>query len=120
QPHYVGTHSNVYRHVILGRAAAGGGVPQTLEQEPQDLQGALRIIYTTPGWPSHPLCSHPRLSETVRERITQTLLAFSSEDEGRALLARAGLATVVRADYARDYEAIEALGLDNITTMSGP
>jgi len=37
-PYYLDSHSEVYRHVILGEAAAGGGVRHTLEREPPEVR----------------------------------------------------------------------------------
>ncbi len=52
KPEYVTTHSNVFRHVISGRAQAGGAIRQTLAQETRrgskpgnTGSGGLRLSY---------------------------------------------------------------------------
>ncbi|MEZ4607285.1 MAG: phosphate/phosphite/phosphonate ABC transporter substrate-binding protein [Deinococcales bacterium] len=67
EPIYVETHSNVYRFVFLGQAAAGGGVRNTLSKEDEDLQNQLKIIYETPRTRPHPIVAHPRVPEALRE-----------------------------------------------------
>lgn len=109
---YLSTHANVYRHVILGRVAAGGGVNQTLEREPPETQRALRVIYVTPPVPPHPLSAHPRLPAAEREALVRAILALGQRDDGRALLQRVDLAEPLRADHRRDYEPLERLRLE--------
>ncbi len=110
---YVGTHQNVYRHVVIGDAAAGGGIKTTLEKESAALQSRLRVIYTTPGVASHPIAAHPRLPQPVRERIVAALIRIDSEAEGRKLLADVELDKIAIANFVRDYQPLENLKLDS-------
>jgi len=111
-PDYVGTHQNVYRHVMMGEAAAGGGINATLEKESSALQGRLNILYTTPGVAPHPLAADPRIPRAAREQIIAALLKLGRDPAGRKLLADAELDKVVSADYARDYLPLEKLNLE--------
>ena len=111
-PKYVGTHSNVYRHVVLGFALAGGGVAGTLQRESPELRNELRVIYETPGVQPHPLCAHPRVPAVVREAVTNAVLRFAPDDEGRALLRAVRIPRPVRAEYERDYAMLEHLELE--------
>ncbi len=110
-PSYVGTHQNVYRHVLLGEAAAGGGIAATLEKEPAAVQARLAVLYTTPGVPSHPLAAHPRVPATVRDRLTAALLRLDSTPEGRKLMQAVELDRTLAVDYRRDYAPLEQLQL---------
>lgn len=110
-PVYVGTHQNVYRHVLLGQVMAGGGVGATLEKEPSAVQSRLVALYTTPGVPSHPLAAHPRVPSEVRKRMETALLKLDRDPAGRALLAAVQLDHTQVADYARDYAPLEKLRL---------
>ncbi|MEK6814629.1 MAG: phosphate/phosphite/phosphonate ABC transporter substrate-binding protein [Nitrospirota bacterium] len=85
-PRYVGSHSNVYRHVILGKAAAGGGVSDTLGREPPEIRGKLRVLYEIPGAAPHPLAAHPRVPEAVRRSIIDVVLKLQADEAGRGLL----------------------------------
>lgn len=115
---YLTTHGNVYRHVIVGNIEAGGGVNRTLTRERPETREALRVLYETPAIPSHPLSAHPRLPAATREAIIKAILAMADTEEGRALLKTIQLDKPVRADFARDYQALEQLHIDryHITT----
>lgn len=116
-PHYIKTHSNVYRHVIMGEAAAGGGVNNTLKREPPEVQAQLRVLFETPGVPSHPLVAHPRVPERVRQAVTNTLLEMGNDPAGQKWLAAMQIPKPVKADYVRDYQALEKLGLEKYVVI---
>lgn len=109
---YYTTHGNVYRHVILGSVAAGGGVNRTLTRERPETREALRVLYETPATASHPLSAHPRVPATLRESIIQAILAMSADEPGRKLLKTIQLDKPMRADFARDYQALDQLNID--------
>ena len=111
-PLYLKTHSNVYRHVIMGEAVAGAGVNNTLKREPPEVQAQLRVLFETPGVPSHPLVAHPRVPEGLRQTVTNTLLEMQNDPAGQKLLADIQMPKPVRADYAKDYQPLEKLGLE--------
>ncbi len=112
---YVGTHQNVYRRVIMGEAAAGGGIDATLAKEPAALRNRLHVVFTTPGVAPHPLAAHPRVPRGVREKIVAALLKLDRDPAGRKLLADVELDKVVAADYVRDYLPLENLELERHT-----
>lgn len=105
-PRYVKTHQNVYRHIIMGDVAAGGGIRTTLERESDAVQEKLRVMFETVGVAPHPLVAHPRVAPQLRERIVSEIMAMGA-DADRPLLAAVGLTVPMRADYARDYQSLE-------------
>jgi phosphonate transport system substrate-binding protein len=109
---YVGSHSNVYRAVALGAKQAGGGANTTLDHEPKELQSKLRILFTTPNFMPHPFSAHPRVPQDVREKIIAGFLSIATDPVGRSLLKAIQIAQPIRADYARDYKALEQLKLE--------
>jgi phosphonate transport system substrate-binding protein len=111
-PHYVKTHSNVYRHVIMGETAAGGGVNNTLDHESAEVRGRLRVLYETPGVASHPIVAHPRVPESVRKKLSEALLRLAADPANALLFAAVQLPFPVVADYARDYQPLERLKLE--------
>ena len=111
-PVYVGTHQNVYRHVLLGEEAAGGGIESTLEREPASVRNRLRVLYTTPDTPSHPVAVHPRVPREVREKFVLALRALGRNEAGRKLLADVDLEELQPADFANDYQPLEKLKLN--------
>lgn len=108
---YLGTHANVYRHVILGSVAAGAGVNVTLARERPEIRDELRVLYETPGTAPHPLCAHPRIPADLREAVTRAVLEAGKNENGRTLLKRIDIIQPVRAVYARDYRPLEQLNL---------
>lgn len=116
-PAYVGTHQNVYRHVVMGEAMAGGGVNATLEREPPALRTRLKVIYTTPGVAPHPLVAHPRIPKADRDKVTQALLRLAQDREGAKLLTPTELEAPQAADYARDYQPLELLRLERYVAL---
>ena len=111
-PRYLKTHSNVYRHVIMGEAVAGAGVNNTLKREPPEVQAQLRLLFETPGVPSHPVVAHPRVPEGLRQTVTNTLLEMQNDPAGQKLLTGIQMPKPVRADYAKDYQPLEKLALE--------
>lgn len=111
-PVYVKTHTNVYRDVILGQAAAGGAVNNTLRKEPEEVRQMIQVIYETPAYRPHPLIAKSSLSPTLRQRITHGMIALSQTPEGAALLDTAQLGKPTPVTYQKDYAPLEQLGLE--------
>lgn len=114
---YVSTHSNVFRQVASGEAAAGGAVLQTLAKEPPQLRAQLRVLYETPGTMPHPLCAHPRVAPALRARVQAAILALAADAEGAPLLRAAQLSAPRAVSYA-DYAPLEKLGLSRFVVAS--
>lgn len=112
QPRYFTTHSNVYRHVILGTVAGGGGVNVTLARERPETLNELRVLYETPATSPHPLCAHPRISVALQKRVIQGVLRMAEDEDGRAALKLIDFPQPVRASYVRDYQSLEKLQLE--------
>lgn len=111
-PAYVETHGNSYRHALLGRASAGGGVRNTLRAEPDGFQDQVRVLYETPGVTPHPLTAHPDVPAALQQELTSTLLRLAESEDGRALLDAVQLAEPFAADYEEHYAPLVDLRLD--------
>jgi phosphonate transport system substrate-binding protein len=109
---YVQTHSNVYRHVLLGTAEAGGGIRKTLAFEKENVRTNLRILYTTPEIVAHPLAVHPRVSADQRARLMETLQAMANEPAWHDNLRKIQLLYPVPSSMA-EYQPIIDLHLEN-------
>jgi phosphonate transport system substrate-binding protein len=118
KPRYFTTHGNVYRHVIVGTVAAGGGVNRTLSQDRPETRAALRVLYETPPSPSHPLSAHPRVPAAVRESLIKAIQDMATQEAGRALLKVVQFNKPVRADFARDYESLARLNIDRYSVAT--
>jgi phosphonate transport system substrate-binding protein len=111
-PMYVKTHSSVYFHVVNGLADAGGGVETTLQEQEPAVKDALRIIYTTRGFPSLPIAANPRVPKPVREKVRKALLELSATPEGKEMFARVPMQDPV-ATSLEDYAPMRAWGLES-------
>lgn len=110
--HYVKTHSSVYTNVLLGRAAAGGGVMGTLKRQKARVRDGLRVLYTTREMPPHPVTAHPRVPAEHREAVRRALLEMGAEAKGAALLAKVPIKRAVAASV-EDYQPLRAWGLEH-------
>ena len=119
-PVYVQTHSNVYRQVISGKAAAGGGVNHTLMQERDEVRADLRVLMETPGAAPHPLAAHPRVPARVQQAVTESFLRLVGDASGQSLLKAIGMVTPVAADFGRDYRPLERYRLDKYVVLDRP
>jgi phosphonate transport system substrate-binding protein len=120
EPAYVRTHSNAYRHVLIGDAAAAGGVRQTLTSEDEAVQRGLRVIFETPPSAPHPLAAHPRVPAAVQQAVRDALLGWTARAGDAALLAPIQIAMPVAADYRRDYAPLERLRLEKFVVEPKP
>lgn len=110
-PFYAKTHGNVYRTVILDKAAAGGGVVKTLAKEPEEIKGQLTTIYETPVTASHPIGAHPRVPEAVRKKVANAILNIAGDKANEVMMKNVQLPNPVLADYQKDYLPIKKLGI---------
>jgi phosphonate transport system substrate-binding protein len=111
KPDYVKTHDSVYLNVLLGRAAAGGGVQKTLNQQKQEYRDNLQIIHETDKVAPHPMAVLPSVPEAVRAKVRDALLALGQTDEGKAMLAKIPMKQIGAADMT-DYEPLRRMGLE--------
>lgn len=117
KPNYVKTHSNVYRGVLIGESAAGGGVNKTLDAEPEEIRKKLRVIYESPGYRSHPIITSTKVSPSVREKILQSFIALGKTESGRTLLNGVQLNEPIPVSYQKDYLPLEKLNLDKLVVL---
>ena len=115
-PEYVGTHTNVYLHVITGRVQAGGGVRNTLVKETPELQAQLRVLYETPDTYSHPIATHPRVPAQVREALLQAFLKLGANPAFAEQLKAILIPKPVTADF-KEYAPLEKLGLEKFVVI---
>ncbi|QIR15496.1 phosphate/phosphite/phosphonate ABC transporter substrate-binding protein [Shewanella aestuarii] len=83
---YVKTHDSVYINVLLGEAAAGGGVQKTLNNQKPQFKEALRIIHKTQEVVPHPIAVLPSVPVEVVNRVREALLKIGGLEQGRQLL----------------------------------
>jgi phosphonate transport system substrate-binding protein len=91
---------------------AGGGVNKTLNAERPEVTSQLRVLYQTPGVASHPFSVHPRVPQTIREKITQTWFKFAQQDSGKEILNAVHFKKSVTANFEQDYKPLDGLRLE--------
>lgn len=117
QTQYLGTHSNVYRSVLNGSVAAGGGINATLNDEAPEVRAQLRILYQTPESAPHPIAVHPRVPKDVVKQLLDAFLSLAKEPEGQKLLSEVRMAQPTTADYQRDYLPLEKLKIEKFVIL---
>jgi phosphonate transport system substrate-binding protein len=110
-PLYVTSHDSVYLHVAKGLAEAGGGVEKTLKEQEGVIKDSLKILYETRPMPSHPVASHPRVAESVSEKVRRAFIEMEATPNGRELLAKIPMNHPVAAQL-KEYAPMTKWGLD--------
>lgn len=110
-PKYVRSHDSVYLNVLLGQAAAGGGVQKTFNKQPDNVRNALKIIYQTRKVAPHPIAVHPRIPNDIKDKLINVFLSLGNSSEGRAKLKEIPINLVGKAT-SEDYEPLKHLGLE--------
>ncbi len=114
---YVKTHDSVYLNVLLGEAAAGGGVQKTLNRQQEKIKNHLTVIHKTTPVAPHPIAAHPRVPQDVVNKVKQALLKLGQSDEGRNILARVPMKKVGPASLD-DYVILKTMGLERFYVKS--
>jgi phosphonate transport system substrate-binding protein len=119
EPLYVKTHSNVYRSVARGDIAiAGGGIESTLSAEPSELKSELRVLAETKRYTSHPFSANARVPRATQERVQTAFLNLAKTPDGAELLSRIQMDKPMAVSYKANYQALEALKLDQYVVRS--
>ena len=114
---YLNTHGNVYRHILNGTVAAGGGINLTLNEEPIEIRSQLRVLYQTPASAPHPLMAHPRVASKKIEALGNAIMALRREPLGMQLLKQVRMPEPTIADYERDYLPLEKLEIEKFVVI---
>ncbi len=118
EPIYVKTHSNVYRSIVRGDVAAGGGIQSTLMAEPPELRTELRILMETKRYTSHPFAANARIPERIRKDIQNAFLALGQSTEGADFLKGIQLTKPMMVSYEANYRPLESLHLEKYVVNS--
>jgi phosphonate transport system substrate-binding protein len=83
---YTGSHDAVYRSVIEGTAAAGGGVPRSFNALPAEQREKLVVLARTEEVAPQAFAVHPRLYRSVVTKIQRAMLKLNWAPEGKDIL----------------------------------
>jgi ABC-type phosphate/phosphonate transport system substrate-binding protein len=116
EPVFAGDHEAAVRALLDGGVAAAA----TYDRPPPP---GLRRLATTGQVPNEPVFFHPRVPRATREKVAAALVALSSTDPGRALLAETGgvtgFAPIADADYAEVRDLLAATQHDLADVVPG-
>lgn len=77
---YVNSHDSVYKGVARGIGDFGGGIVRTYNNfEKNKDKSTLNIVYTTKGYPSHPIAFHPKISKEIQNKIIEAFLTMPED-----------------------------------------
>lgn len=110
-PFYAKTHTNAYRQIMTGKAAAAGGLRATLDKEPPEVRAVLRVLLETPGAAPHPLSAHPRVPARVQQAVREAMLKLATDPALQDNFKDIPMSQPVAADHARDYQPLDKLRL---------
>jgi phosphonate transport system substrate-binding protein len=112
---YGGSMRNVAMSVLLKKADVGATLSPVFEMEPEDIRAQLRTLVKSREIPSHPLCAHPRVPESVREAVSKAVLALAGTEAGEKLLMQVRIPEPTAADYDRDYKPLEGMEVKRLS-----
>lgn len=104
------TQDMVYRAVMAGQAAAGGGTTRSFNAALPEVRNQLRVLWTSEGYTAHAVTAHARVTPDVVQRVQEALIDLHLDAQGKKMLktiAPEGL------DYAKDedWNELRDLGL---------
>jgi len=112
---FVGSSSNVYKMVLLGKTDAGTVLNVDFDAQPEDVKAKLRVLMMAPKIAPHPISAHPRTSRQVQQAVADAVLRMAGKPETNPLLKPVQLGKPVVAEYDRDYKALEKMDYDAMT-----
>lgn len=72
---YVNSHDSVYKGVARGIGDIGGGIERTFNAlEDTEAKEALKILYKTQAYPSHPIAFNSSVSEDVQKKFINAFI----------------------------------------------
>ena len=83
---YTGSHDAVYKAVLEGKAAAGGGVPRSFNAFPAEQREKLVVLAKTEEVAPQAFAVHPRLYRSVVAKIQRAMLKLNWAPEGKDIL----------------------------------
>ena len=100
--------ASCFQQLAIGSVSAcvsGHLVKREIEE---NLKVKLRVLLETPGIPSLGFVVHPRVPPEDRARLLETILSWTSGDDGRAFPNSLGATGLVRA-YDADYDVVRTM-----------
>ena len=113
EPVYVKSHDSVYKSVVAGHFAGGGGVQRTFNSIPQAMRDQLQVIYTTGAYTPHAFAVNGAMSGERLSKIQNAMMNISQHKPD--LMKSVGMKGLVTADDA-NWDDVRKLGLSQAET----
>ncbi len=105
---YVNSHDSVYKGISRDIGYLGGGIVRTYNNfVDKNDKDKLHIIYKTSPYPSHPIASHPRVSQDIINKIQDAFI--NMPEEIKEVLS---IKTFKKTD-SKEFDIIKQLGVKN-------
>jgi len=109
-PKYVSSHDSVYRAVAGGFARVGGGIYRTFNAIDEEIKSRLKVIWESKGHTPHAFAAHPRIDNTVVQKVKNSLIELSASEVGRSALKNINMKIIESAQNS-DWDDIKALNI---------
>ena len=107
---YVSSHDSVYRNIARGRYSAGGGVMRTFKNTSPEYRDKLRILWKSDGYTPHAFAVHPRVPQSMVNKLQKALLEMEKNPQGKALLKKIRLKGIEKGTDA-EWNDVRALNI---------
>lgn len=107
---YVSSHDSVYRNIARGRYPAGGGVMRTFKNTSPEYRDKLRILWKSDGYTPHAFAAHPRVPQSLVNKIQKALLDMEQDPQGKVLLKKIRLKGIEKGADA-EWDDVRALNI---------
>lgn len=109
---YVSSHDSVYRNIARGRYPAGGGVLRTFNSTNPEYRDKLRILWTSDGYTPHAFAAHPRVPQSIVDKLQKALIKMDKEPHGKSLLKKIRFKGIERGADA-EWDDVRALNIQS-------
>lgn len=109
---YVSSHDSVYRNIARGRYSAGGGVMRTFKNASPEHRDKLRVLWKSDGYTPHAFAAHPRVPQSLVNKLQKALLDMEQSPKGKALLKKIRLKGIEKGADA-EWDDVRALNIES-------
>ena len=110
-PQYSASHTAAYASTLNGQSAAAGGIEATLDLLNAEDKARLRVLYRTRETLSHPFMVHPRVPESVRQKVQDAWLSLSADPAWNDRLAKIRFDRLTKTKID-DYKILDSMNLE--------
>ena len=110
-PQYTASHTAAYQSTLNRQSAATGGIEATLGLLNAEDKTRLRVLYRTRETVSHPFMAHPKIPDSVRQKVLDAWLAISADPAWNERLAKIPFDRLIKSTVD-DYKILDSMNLE--------